>query len=72
VQLLVKQLNRKNSFVNNRPGRHWFEGFMRRHKNVSQRLAENLTSSRATISETGLRKWFDEVQNYLKEKTLQI
>ncbi|XP_020297300.1 uncharacterized protein LOC109861874 [Pseudomyrmex gracilis] len=70
VQLFVKKLNQKNSFMDNRLGRHWFEGFMRRHKNVSQRLAENLTFSRAIISETGLRKWFDEVLNYLKDKNL--
>jgi len=31
VQLLMGQLQKENSFTNNRPGRYWYEAFIRRH-----------------------------------------
>lgn len=35
VEVFVKNLNRKNPFTDGRPGRHWFEAFMRRHPSIS-------------------------------------
>lgn len=35
VEVFVKNINRKNPFTNGRPGRHWFEGFIRRHPNLN-------------------------------------
>lgn len=46
-------------------GRKWFEGFMKRHRDVSERVCQNLTKSRTTVSETQIRNWFDEVEEYL-------
>lgn len=43
----------------------WYEGFMRRYRDLSERLCQNLTKSRMTVSKTQMRKWFDEVKEYL-------
>lgn len=51
VQLLIKNLKRPNTFTNGRPGRHWYESFLKRHPEVSVRVSQNLTSSRACVTE---------------------
>jgi len=51
VQLLMGQLQKENSFTNNRPGRHWYEAFIRRHSQLSHQIAQNLTTIRASVSE---------------------
>ncbi|XP_071653661.1 uncharacterized protein [Temnothorax longispinosus] len=70
VQKLVVELERKTPFTNNRPGRHWYEAFCRRHKELSERIAQNLTYSRASATEEKLRGWFQEVSQYLEGKGL--
>lgn len=67
VQLLLKHLNRPNKFTNGRPGRHWYEAFMRRHPELSQRVSQNLTNARATLTEAKIRRWFQEVKDYLTD-----
>lgn len=64
VTLLCKELKRPNKFNDGRPGRHWYEGFLKRHPQISQRMSENLTTSRAAVTEASIKNWFDEVQNY--------
>lgn len=70
VALLIKRLKRDNNFNNGRPGRHWFEGFLRRHKQLSQRMTQNLTQSRGAITEEKVRGWFIEIGIYFQENKL--
>lgn len=67
VKKLVTELQIKNPFNNNRPGKHWFQCFLRRHPEIRTRIAQNLTSTRASITQEALDKWFLEVFNYLRE-----
>ncbi|KAJ3647453.1 hypothetical protein Zmor_019331 [Zophobas morio] len=64
VQLLIKTIKRPNPFQNNRPGRHWYELFLKRHPEVSSRTPQNLTSSRANVTEENIRHWFIEITEY--------
>lgn len=61
VQLYLDMKERRTIFKNNRPGRNWFNRFLKRHSNLSIRLAENLCKSRAAVSEDMIRNWFSEV-----------
>lgn len=70
VQKLIKELKRGNPFKDGRPGRKWFIGFCKRNPQVSNRMAQNLTKSRASVSEVGLKNWFTEIYDYLKEENL--
>lgn len=72
VTLLIKKLNRDNNFTNGHPGRHWYEGFLRRHPEISKRMTQNLTSTRASVSEISIRNWFKEVKNYFDERKIKI
>lgn len=60
------------SFKNNRPGPHWYKAFMRRHPVLSQRIAQNLTSTRASVTEEDLRNWFEIVKLNLEKNTVDI
>ncbi|XP_030758772.1 uncharacterized protein LOC115884355 [Sitophilus oryzae] len=51
VQLLVKELNRPNNFTDNRPGRKWYELFLRRHQELAPRISQNLSSARNSLTE---------------------
>ena len=43
---------------------------MRRHNNLTKRIAQNLTTTRASVTEKDLRQWFSYVQHYLEKKNL--
>lgn len=70
VQKFVQKSGKSTPFKNGRPGTHWFKGFMNRHPNISQRICQNLTSVRASISEDEIRRWFKSVETNVNEKGL--
>jgi len=70
VQQYVKVMKLKTPFKEDRPGRHWVEGFFKRHPHLTIRMAQNLIKARADVSETDLREWFAEVQSFLEKKNL--
>lgn len=70
VKLLMKELKRENPFTNGRPGRHWFEAFLKRHPELSLRTPQNLCERRAQVTEEKLRGWFQEIEDYLRSKNL--
>lgn len=70
VQMLLKSQNKTNPFANNRPGRHWLEAFQRRHPELATRVSQNLTKSRASVSETNIRRWFEEITEYFKQNNM--
>lgn len=72
VALLVRTLKRPNNFTNGRPGRHWYEGFLQRHPDISERMTQNLTSSRAAVKEVSIRRWFHEIEEYFTSNQIQI
>ena len=70
VQKFVVESNRVTPFRNGRPGHNWYKMFMRRHPVLSNRVAQNLTCIRASVTEKEVREWFDRVKVYLEEKGL--
>ena len=55
--------NIKNPFTDNRPGKNWYNSFMKRHKNLSSRKAQNLNSKRASVDKAEIKKWFSVIDN---------
>uniref|UniRef100_A0A1Y1NE15 HTH CENPB-type domain-containing protein n=1 Tax=Photinus pyralis TaxID=7054 RepID=A0A1Y1NE15_PHOPY len=70
VQILIKDLKRKTPFTNDRPGRKWYEAFMRRNPELSVRVSQNLTNARSSVTKDKLQSWFLEVENYFTENFL--
>jgi hypothetical protein len=48
-----------------------FTGFLEGHPEIVERTSESVTSASSCVSEADIRKWFDEVQLYIKEKKLE-
>lgn len=70
VGKLVKNLNRETPFKNNIPGKKWYNSFLSRHPEISKRVPQALTSSRAAVTEVDIRKWFGRVKTYFTENDL--
>lgn len=70
VQKLVKDLKKKTPFTNSRPSKHWYNAFLKRHPEISEKMAQNISLRRAEITEESIRKWFKEVRKYLDTKNL--
>ncbi|XP_067217161.1 uncharacterized protein [Linepithema humile] len=70
VQLLIKNLARNTPFKHGRPGRHWYESFLKRHPEITSRISQNLCHSRASVTETAIRGWFTEVKQHLEQLNL--
>ena len=70
MQYIIKNLNIKNPFKNNKAGRKWFELFLQRHPEIARRVTEKLSKRRAELTEEGLRSWFDEINEYLFKNNL--
>lgn len=71
VKRLLSDLKRDNPFTDGRPGRKWYIGFMKRNPQVANRMAQNLTMSRASVTENNVRDWFKEVHDYLKSQSIE-
>lgn len=67
IQKIVQAGEMKTPFEEGRPGRRWFELFLKRHPRVSQKHSEYLSKARANVSEKKIRKWFQEVKTLLRE-----
>ena len=70
VSHLCKQMNRENPFDGGRPGRHWYEAFLKRNPEITKRVSQSLTKNRSEINENAIRNWFKYVQKYLDDHDL--
>lgn len=66
-EMLEKDPKRKTPFVNNRPGRNWFQLFLKRHPQICP-LNTECKSLIKGDSVDKYKKWFQHLENYLIEK----
>lgn len=71
VQIFLNNNPRPNPFKNNRPGDGWVAAFLRRHPHIVKRTSEAVTTASSCVSEKDIRKWFQEISAYTKEKKLE-
>ena len=58
-------------FTNGKPGRHWYEAFMKRHSNqLSKRVPQYLSKERHEVGEEDIREWFTDIKSHLQSKSL--
>ena len=68
VKAILDKDGRPNPFSDNRPGKDWWYGFLRRHPNLTMRSPEQLQVSRASAcSKQRLDKWYKDFDDFLKE-----
>ena len=59
---------RPTPFKNNLPGKHWYQGFVKRHPDITLRRAMELGHQRALISKEMVDGWFDGLKTYLQKE----
>lgn len=60
--------HRDTRLPDNRPGKHWIRGFLRRHKNkVVVKKAQNIRRSRAAVSPADIREYFGNLEKEVKD-----
>ncbi|KAI4454312.1 hypothetical protein MML48_9g00016377 [Holotrichia oblita] len=60
---------RRTPFKDNTPGKNWYRAFSKRHSDLVSRTSEAVTKASSAVSESDIRKWFSQIENYLKEKS---
>ncbi|KOB51941.1 Uncharacterized protein OBRU01_26840 [Operophtera brumata] len=71
VQKIMADQGRENPFTNNRPGKKWFQSFLKRHPDLVLRTPENLSNARDNVTEANIRNWFTEIEQYLEDNNLK-
>lgn len=73
VHDIISKDERPTPFKDNLPGRAWKEGFLKRHKDISQRNSENIDIARSRVTEKDIRNWHSGLHDYLEaENALDI
>lgn len=72
VQAAVKEFldksPRPNPFKNNMPGDKWYAAFLKRNPVLAVRTPEPVTDASSKVSENDIRKWFEQIQEYMNKK----
>jgi hypothetical protein len=50
------------------PGDGWYKAFLKRHPALRERVPEAVTAASSKVSEANIRKWFLDIETYLKEE----
>lgn len=66
VKNIIKEDKRPNPFKNGKPGDKWYSLFLKRHPILNERAPEAITLARAVVTEEYIRKWFNDLHEYLK------
>lgn len=63
---ILDHFPRKNPFKDNLPSYNWYTKFLKRNPSVKPRKPEALSTASTNISEADIRKWWNNIDSYLK------
>lgn len=67
AQSYLNSIGRKvKIFKNNIPGRAWVEGFLKRHHDISRRVARNISLNRASVNEGTVERFFQNLKEEIE------
>ncbi|KAG8180855.1 hypothetical protein JTE90_023007 [Oedothorax gibbosus] len=72
VQKIILDDGRKNPFKNGRPGKKWYASFLKRNPGLEHRVSQGVSKGRAIVTEEAIKKWFKELEDFLKNMTILI
>jgi hypothetical protein len=65
-EILKLSSNPRDKFKNVVPSSKWFSGFLKRHRSISIRTAETISRASSIVSESDIRRFFDQLDNFLR------
>ena len=68
IKSFLDEKPRDNPFRDNMPGDGWYKAFLKRHPTLCERVPESVTAASGRVSEADIRKWFLNIETYLKEE----
>ena len=72
IQDFIREKELENPFKEDRPGRDWLDGFLRRHPKVVPRKTEHLSNSLAKAEDpVVIQNWFTLLDKILTEKDIK-
>ena len=71
IQKILSDDGRDHPFAGNRPGRTWFNAFMKRHQQLAQRSAESICRSRGALTEKCIKGWFKDAEKFFKQRAIE-
>lgn len=71
VTKIAIDIGKIEAFPGEKPGSRWFQGFMKRHPEISQRHAEGINKARALVTEELIRSWFRDFKKFVTENNLE-
>ena len=70
VQILLNDSQAKSKFTNNRPGRHWYESFLKRHPDLLKNISQHSSISEIKNAGNLLERWHVKLKEFLISKGL--
>lgn len=70
VKIFLDNEPRENPFINNLPGRKWYQAFLKRHPQLTERKPEGVALASAVVNEENIRNWFQQTIAYFEEHNL--
>ena len=68
VKRILDLDGRKTKFTDNLPGRAWYQGFLKRHQDITRRVPQGISTGRAAITREMVEAWFDTANEYIKQQ----
>nr|CAI5847399.1 unnamed protein product [Callosobruchus analis] len=68
VKSFLDKTPRNTHFRNNSPSEAWYKSFLMRHPIITERTPEGVTAASSNISESDIRKWFNDIKSYIISK----
>ncbi|XP_060556862.1 uncharacterized protein LOC132717417 [Ruditapes philippinarum] len=68
VKKILDDDGRKTPFKDNRPGKDWYRGFVKRHPELTERAPMQLGKERAVITPSKISNWFSELEFFVNNE----
>lgn len=67
VKNIVSDDGRNTPFKNGRPGKKWYQLFLKRNPTLTHRTPEGISKGRAVVTEEFIKNWFANLKTYLNQ-----
>lgn len=71
VKQILKDRKEEHLFPGGTPGTTWLKLFLKRNPDISERTVEKLSKVRANVTESFIKSWYHEIEDYVQSQNLK-